>query len=168
MTRSWTIAFALLVACGGSTTNADAGADGAAGDAAGDGGGACVPSPTLGGACTPGDQPCDRVDPCCTQTLVCDAAARVWKGSGIACAQCEGFSCGAQTCAGGTVCVAAGVGTMPPDGGPTVNYSCVPMPAACARDWTCDCVAKNVPPACVKLTTCADPKLHPTLSCQGI
>lgn len=164
MKRSWIGALALLLACGGSaTTNTDAGADGAASD-----GGACVSSPKVGQACASGAKPCDRVDPCCAQTLVCDAMTSVWKNSGVACIQCEGFSCGAQTCMGGTVCVAAGVGIPPPDGGPTVNFSCAPMPAACARDWTCDCVSKNLPPSCVSLTNCTAQGLHPKLDCKGI
>jgi hypothetical protein len=155
-----------MIACGGvSTTNTDAGEAGA-GEAGADAS-ACVLLPKIGTPCTPGQKSCDRVDPCCTQTVVCDAMTALWKDSGVACLQCEGFACGSQTCAGGMVCVSAGLGIPPPDGGPSVTYTCTAMPAACSRNWSCDCVTKNLPPNCVSLTDCTDMATHVKLGCKG-
>jgi len=155
----------LLVACGGASTpvGADAGDASVPVDAAGDGGG-CVTSPKIGDACTAGQTSCDSVDACCAQTVVCDGAA--WKASGIACLLCSGIPCGAQTCAGGSVCVARGSGI---DGGGT-SHECVAMPPACSRNWTCGCVTKNLPPNCTLAPTngCVDQAHQVTLTCMGM
>lgn len=170
MRRTWIWAL-LLAACGGVSTpvGTDAGDASLAGDASGDAG-ACVASPKLGGACTTGQISCDRVDPCCAQTVVCDGATHTWKDSGIACLQCPSFSCGAKTCTGGTVCLARGSGVPVPDGGASTFYECVPMPASCSRDWTCGCVEKNLPANCTLTPSggCVEQATHVTLSCMGI
>jgi hypothetical protein len=109
------------------------------------------------------------VDPCCAQTTVCDGATHKWKDSGVACLLCPSFSCGAQTCQGGTVCVARGSGVMM-DGGASTTYECAPMPPACARDWSCGCVTKNLPANCTlsPVKGCDEQGVHVTLSCMGM
>jgi len=172
-----------VVACGSETsgspiadggTTADGGpgsgndggpkADGATAEAAVEGG-ACVSSPKIGDPCTPGQVSCDRVDPCCAQETVCDDATKKWKESGIACLLCNGFACGSQSCQGGSVCLERGSGI---DGGGT-SYECVSMPAACARNWSCDCVSKNAPPGCTlaPANACKEEGVHVTLKCMG-
>ena len=167
----------LTAACGSTSdpSTSDAGTDAATSkdsalDAAndGDGGGptnACVPSPTVGGACVFGQVSCDRVDMCCAQTVTCDEATQKWKDSGVACLQCEGFACGDKNCEGGQVCLERASGV---DGG-TASHECVAMPAACARQWSCDCVTKNLGSACTvsPVKACTDTRTHVTVSCMG-
>ena len=157
----------VLVACGGVSTpvGVDAGDASVPPDAAGDAGG-CVTSPNVGDACTSGQTSCDSVDPCCAQTVVCDGATHTWKVSGIACLLCSTIPCGAQTCTGGSVCVARGPGM---DGGGT-SHECVPLPSACSRNWTCGCVTKNLPASCTLSPTggCDDQAHHVTLTCMGM
>lgn len=169
MTRQgiWALVVVVLGACGGVSTpvDIDGGDAGTPLDATADAGG-CVTSPKIGDACTSGQTSCDSVDPCCAQTVVCDAATHTWKASGIACLLCSGIPCGAQTCAGGSVCVARGSGV---DGGGT-SHECVAMPPACSRTWTCGCVTKNLPPNCIlaPVNGCDDQASHVTLTCMGM
>lgn len=138
----------------------DASNDGASAD-----GGACVTEPKAGDACTAGQVSCDRVDPCCTQTVVCDPSTGKWKDSGINCFQCESFACGTQTCAGGSVCLTRASGI----GGGGNSYECMAMPAACLRNWSCDCITKHVPASCTLPPSngCTEQGVHVTLSCMG-
>lgn len=168
MKRAW-ISATFLLACGGTvsvpaTTDAGSPLDAAA-EA-----GACVASPRLGDPCAAGQTSCDHVDRCCGPATVCDDATHTWKDSAMACLLCTGFPCGPQTCTGGSVCVARAAGIPTPDGGSNTSYDCVPMPAACARDWTCGCVTKHPPSGCALPPAggCDDPSLHVTLGCMGI
>lgn len=172
-----------LGACGSTTSSGPdpSGSDGGAGrtdsgsaadaasDASSSDGGACVTAPNAGEACKPGDVPCDHVDPCCAQTVTCDNATRQWKNAGIACLLCNSFACGPQTCQGGTVCLAHGAGIPMPDGGDGTRYECAPMPAACARDWSCGCVSQHLPAGCTTSPSggCTELGVHVTVSCMG-
>lgn len=166
---------AILFACGGRTASSgDPGADGggdasATGDGSApvdgavvDGSGPCVPTPTHGTPCLPGQISCDRVDLCCATAMVCDAMSKTWIPSGIDCLLCPTHSCGDQTCQGTEMCL-----THPQSAGPAL-YECAPYPSACAREWTCLCVEYNLPAACKgPAQGCADDKLPVTLVCAG-
>lgn len=182
--RPAALVFAFLAACGstaetptsdagtadggGGGGGGDAGADAATGaDAAVDGGAIeCEPAASVGKPCVPGQLSCDHVDECCSDTFVCDATSRAWKSSGVACLQCEGFTCGDKKCTGGQVCLARSSGVS---GGAT-TYECAAMPDACSRQWTCDCVTKNVGSGCTLAGSgsCTSSGTHVTLSCMGI
>ncbi len=170
MNFTWTLPL-LITACGGisSPVTLDAGEAGSSVDAGVDTG-TCVPAPQSGGACTNGQVPCDQVDPCCSQTLVCDSSTQKWRASGISCLLCANFTCGWLTCNGGSVCVQRTSGLPSPDGGSGPSYECVPMPTACDRQWTCDCVTKHLPPNCSLggSSKCKDPAWQVTVSCLGM
>lgn len=174
----------LLFACGGSTSSPSGGVDdggidatqpsdastgdGAApmeGGGGGDAAGGCISQPAEGTACTPGQVSCDRVDPCCASSASCDPVTKTWKLSGMACLLCQTHGCGDKTCKGNEMCVAHAPGI--PSGQP--SYSCAAYPTACAREWTCGCVQKNLPSGCTLAANgCNDSELPVKLSCMGI
>lgn len=147
------------------TDAADASSDGTSSSETSSDAAACVSEPKIGDACSPGQVSCDRVDPCCAQSIVCDEPTAKWKDSGVACLLCNQFACGTESCAGGSVCLARASGI---DGG-TTSYACVSMPTACSRNWSCDCVTKNLPPNCTLSPAggCSEQGVHVTLSCMG-
>lgn len=176
---------AILVACGGTTTTiatqeagtSDAGPTDSAADAATidgatptdgagpDGAGGCVSLPAEGTACIPGQISCDRVDLCCASAATCDATTKKWKLSAMACLLCPTHGCGDKTCAGTQMCIAHAPGV--PGGQPT--YECAAYPAACAREWTCGCVEKNLPAGCtLAVNGCSDADLPVKVACMGI
>jgi hypothetical protein len=167
-----------LVACGGTTSAPVVTPDGGGSDAAtSDGGssdsgstdpdaaGGCVHQPAADTACVPGQLSCDRVDLCCASAAACDPTTQKWKLTGNACLLCSKHGCGDKTCAGNEMCVSQAPGT--PGGQPT--YSCAAYPAACAREWTCGCVTKNLPTGCALAGNgCNDTDFPVKLSCMGI
>lgn len=183
---SFLISVPILVACGGSATTplGDArdagGSDGAASDATTtdsgggstdsgggdpDAAGGCVPLPAPGSPCVPGQVSCDRVDLCCASAAQCDPATRTWKLSGNACLLCPTHGCGDKTCSGTEMCVAH----IPGVPGGQVSYECAPYPTACAREWTCACVGKNLPAGCtLTVNGCNGVDLPVKISCMGI
>lgn len=171
MKCSWTWVAAILVGCGGTTTvpvDGDGGTDAAA-DAISEGGGgdagSCVPSPVPGTACKVGDVSCDKVDGCCAPSYACNALSKKWELLAVGCA-CMGFKCGNSTCMGTQICVARGSGV---DGGGT-SYTCAEYPTACARQWTCDCVKKNIGSSCLSNPPgppCDESTGHPSITCMG-
>lgn len=178
---------ALVVACGGTTSSpsdvtADGGttADGAAPgsdastdastpavpDAATkDAAGGCAELPAEGTSCAPGQVSCDRVDLCCASAAQCDPTTSTWKLSGNACLLCPTHGCGDKTCTGTQMCVAHAAGIP----GGSTTYECAAYPAACAREWTCACVEKNLPGGCTLAANgCNDTELPVKVSCMGI
>ena len=136
--------------------------DGSAVDASNDGG---IPLPAEGTSCVPGQLSCDRVDLCCASAAACDAVTKRWKLSGQECLLCQTHGCGDKTCQGTEMCVAQAPGAA--GGQPT--YGCAPYPAACAREWTCGCVEKNLPAGCtLAVNGCNDTDLPVKISCMGI
>jgi hypothetical protein len=171
MMRSWSFVAVcgFVVACGGTVAtpvDGDAGTDAAAdavSEAGGDGG-SCVPSPVVGSPCKVGDVSCDVVDACCAPSYGCSPQSKTWQPMEAGC-MCAGFKCGDKTCMGSQFCVSRGSGV---DGGGT-SYECAEYPTACARQWTCDCVKKNIGPSCLQNPPgiCNDSAGHPMLSCMG-
>ena len=163
----------LASACGGTTTlplDGDGGMD-ASSDAVSEGGGdagSCVPSPVTGTACKVGDVSCDKVNACCAPSYACSPQSKTWEALAVGCA-CIGFTCGDKTCAGTQICVVRGSGVLVPDGGKSTFYECAEYPAACARQWTCDCLKKNIGPSCMLSPAggCDESKGHPTLTCMS-
>lgn len=148
-------------ACGGyASVDLDGGSD-AGGDAKGDvitgDGGACVPAPKQGTACTPGQVACDKVIGCCSPVYGCNPTTKTWEIVPTGC-PCASFNCGTTTCLGNQVCKKQYGGVPMPDGGVSVSYSCVAYPAACERQQTCDCLKESPPPGCT---------LQPTNGCEG-
>lgn len=170
VTRSFAMGtvVAALIACGGSTsTVSDAGAvDSSSTDGASFDGGACV-NATEGAACSTGQVSCDRVDLCCASALSCDGTTKTWKLQGMACLLCQTHACGGLTCQGNQMCVSRASG-VPVEGGSGTSYECDPYPSACARQWTCGCVEKNLPVGCtLSPNGCDDKTLPVKLSCMG-
>ena len=183
---SMTLLLAIVGACGGRTTSPgdvnDAASDGASpgSDAseASDGGvepadgpsadaaGGCVELPAEGTPCVPGQRSCDRVNLCCASEARCDPTTKMWKLVGPACLRCDARACGNRTCAGDQLCVAVHAPGAP---GATPSYECMAYPTACAREWTCACVEKNLPAGCTPLANgCSDPLALVSLACMGL
>lgn len=177
--------FVLASACGTVADAGDAGADsgtpsdsgvredasstdGAVGEDAGEAG-ACVPSPTIGSPCIPGQVTCDVVDACCAGILSCEASSRTWRSLGLGC-PCRSTPCGDKTCGGNQFCRARSAGIPAPDGGTLPDtYECVDFPPACARTWTCECLAKVSDPACPQApqASCTIVNDRPLQRCMG-
>lgn len=176
--------FALVSACGkvddagdagvdsGGTSDSGVREDGAASDGAvgvdsGDAG--CVPSPMVGSPCIPGQVTCDVVDACCAGILSCDASSRTWRSLGLGC-PCRSTTCGDKTCSGNQFCRARSAGIPAPDGGTLPDtYECTDFPPACARTWTCECLAKVSDPACTQAPqgSCTIVDDRPLQRCMG-
>ena len=137
---------------GGSDASADAAKDGSSVDAgcAGDPPycpwGNCLDGPTA--TCVDGQWSCPPPPPSCG-------------GSSVA--------CGSMICPPGQFCLVAGGGPPPPpDAGPTVGYSCQPVPSACLvyGQPTCGCIEMYA--GCGTYGTvvqCTDPDGGVTLEC---
>ena len=173
-TWTWVAVVGLLVGCGGTVESpvaGDGGGKDAAGDVVSDTGsdaGSCVPAPVPGTACKVGDVSCDKVDGCCAPVYSCNPQTSKWEALLTGC-MCAGFKCGDKTCMGTELCLRRAGGVPMPDGGVAIGYECAAYPTACQRQWTCDCVTKNIGPSCLQNPpgVCDDSTGHPTLSCLG-
>lgn len=170
-----TLALAVPVACGGTTTNASAEStdaetpsdalpsdalpsDGPAGDSS-----ACVATAKEADPCSAGQVSCDRVDLCCASALTCEAGT--WQLTGQQCLLCETHPCGTETCQGDEMCLERSSGV---DGG-SAQYSCVPYPSECKRQWTCECVMEHSMGLCwSQMHSCEDKSFPVTLLCPGV